>query len=259
MSVMKDFTIGAGGTSSNTAPSITTPPQSQTIATGSNAVFIVIAGGTAPLGYQWLFNGTNLSGANANVFTIYNVQFTNTGNYSVLVTNTIGSVTSSIAVLTVSNFPPVILAQPQNQTVNAGGSVTFAVSAGGSLPLNYQWLFNGTNNIGTNTNSYTLNNVQSTNAGNYSVLATNIGGSVTSAVAGLTVNSGTTGVVTTLAGWDVNAQSSFGPSPMPPTTNAPNLTGRKSLGWQWFRLHQLNRRCFSRRLRDFFHLGQRRL
>jgi endonuclease/exonuclease/phosphatase family metal-dependent hydrolase len=224
MAVMKDFTIGAGGTSSNTAPSITTPPQSQTIATGSNAVFIVTAGGTAPLGYQWLFNGTNLSGANANVFTIYNVQFTNTGNYSVLVTNTIGSVTSSIAVLTVSNFPPVILAQPQNQTVNAGGSVTFAVSAGGSLPLNYQWLFNGTNNIGTNTNSYTLNNVQSTNAGNYSVLATNIGGSVTSAVAGLTVNSGTTGVVTTLAGWDVNAQSSFGPSPMPPTTNAPNLT-----------------------------------
>ena len=224
MAVMKDFTIGTDGTSSNTAPSITTPPRSQTIATGSNAVFTVSAGGTAPLGYQWRFNGTNISGANATTFNINNVQFTDAGNYSILVTNTIGSVTSSIAVLTASNFPPVMLVPPQSQTVSVGSSATFIVSAGGSLPLNYQWFFNGTNFIGTNTNGCTLTNAQSTNAGNYSVVITNAGGSITSAVAVLTVNSGTTGIVTTLAGWDVNAQSGFGPSPMLPTTNAPSLT-----------------------------------
>ncbi len=224
MAVMKDFTIGTGGTGSNTAPSVIIPPQSQTIATGSNATFTVTASGSAPLGYQWRFNGTNLSGANASVFNLNNVQFTNAGNYSVLVTNTVDNVTSSIAILTVSNFPPVILAQPQSQTVNVGGSTMFTVNAGGSLPLNYQWLFKGTNSIGANTNVFTLNNAQSTNAGNYSVVITNIGGSITSAVAVLMVNTGTTGAVTSLAGWDVSGLSNYGPSPLPPTTNAPNLT-----------------------------------
>ncbi len=224
MAVVKDFTIGAGGTGSNGAPYIITPPQSRIIATGSNTVIAVTAGGTAPLGYQWLFAGANISGANADFFTINNVQFTNAGNYSVLVTNSIGSVTSSVAVLAVSNFPPVILAQPQSQTVNAGGSASFTVNAGGSLPLGYQWYFNGTNGLATGTNGYALSNVQSTNAGNYSVIISNAGGSLTSAVAVLTVNSGVTGTVTTLAGWDVSAQSGFGPSPMPPTVSEPNLT-----------------------------------
>jgi endonuclease/exonuclease/phosphatase family metal-dependent hydrolase len=226
MAVMKDFTITIGGTNApaTNAPSITTPPQSQTVATGSNAVFTAAAGGTAPLSYQWLFNGTNISGANTTMVTLTNVQFTNAGNYSILVTNLFGSVTSSIAALTVSNFPPVILAPPQGQTANAGGSATFTVNAGGSLPLAYQWLFNGTNNLGLNTNAVTLNNVQTNDAGNYSVVITNAGGGSTSAVAVLTVNTGTPGIVTTLAGWDVNALSGFGPSPMTPTTNAPNLT-----------------------------------
>ena len=224
MAIVKDFNIAAVGASSNTAPFIITPSRSQTVATGSNAVFTVTAGGTAPLGYQWRFDGTDLSDANASVFVVNNVQFTNAGNYSVVVTNLIGGVTSSVAVLTVSNFPPVILAPPQSQTVNAGGNATFTVNAGGSQPLDYQWLFNGTNHIGANANLFTLNNVQATNTGNYSVLVANAGGSITSVVAVLTVNTGAPGTVTTLAAWDVNPLSGFGPSPILPTANEPNLT-----------------------------------
>jgi hypothetical protein len=100
----------------------------------------------------------------------------------------------------------------------------FNVSAGGSLPLNYQWFFNGTNFIGINTNSFTLNNAQSTSAGNYWVVITNVSGSITSTMAVLTVNTGTTGTVTLLAGWDMSSLSNYGPSPLPATTSDPNLT-----------------------------------
>jgi hypothetical protein len=217
MAVVKDFLISVTATNSSTtnAPSITTPPQSQTVATGSNAVFTVTADGAAPLAYQWRFNGTNLSGANATTLTLTNVQSTNAGNYAVLVTNIAGSVTSSIAVLTVSNFPPVILTQPQGQTVNVGASATFTVTAGGSLPLSYSWRFNGTNSIGTNTNAYTLNSVQTTNAGNYSVVITNAGGSVTSAGAVLSIVS-TEPVV--MAQWNFNSSTPDGTTTTGTTT-----------------------------------------
>ena len=275
MAVIKDFTLGSGGMSSNAAPSIITSPRSQTIATGSNAVFTVTAAGTAPLAYQWRFAGTNISGASAGVFTINNVQLTNAGDYSALITNSVGSVTSSVAVLAVSNFPPVILAQPQSQTVNAGGSASFIVSAGGSLPLDYRWHFNDTNDLVANTNRYTLGNVQSSNAGNYSVIITNAGGSITSIVAALTVNSGVTGTVTMLAGWDVSAQSGFGPSPMPPTVSAPNLhiagltrssgitttptAAARAWGGNGFDSTSSARCDFGGRLRHLLHLGRRRL
>ena len=224
MAVMKDFTISLGGTSSNIAPSITTQPQSQAVSPGSNVTFTVVASGTTPFSYQWLFNGTNISAANTNFYTLANAQFTNAGNYSVIVTNIAGSITSSNAVLTVSNLPPSITTQPQSQTVNVGGSVTFTVVAGGTAPLSYQWLLGGTNIAGATTNSCTRTHVQTNDAGNYTVVVTNVAGCVTSVVATLTVNAGSSGTLTTLAGWDVSGQSGFGPSPMTPTTNAPNLT-----------------------------------
>jgi endonuclease/exonuclease/phosphatase family metal-dependent hydrolase len=224
MAVMKDFTISVGGTNSNIAPSITTQPQSQTVSPGSNVTFTVVASGTTPLNYQWLFNGTNIPGANINFYTLANAQFTNAGNYFVIVTNIAGSITSSNAVLTVSNFPPSITTQPQSQTVNVGGNVTFTVVASGTAPLSYQWLLGSTNIPGATTNSCTRTNVQTNDAGNFTVVVTNIAGSVTSAVATLTVNAGSSGTLTMLAGWDVSGQSNFGTSPMSPTTNAPNLT-----------------------------------
>lgn len=81
------------------SPSITTQPQSQVVAMGSNATFSVVATGTAPLAYQWRFYGTNLAGATNAFFTRTNVQPVHLGNYLVVVTNVAGSVTSSAATL----------------------------------------------------------------------------------------------------------------------------------------------------------------
>jgi hypothetical protein len=86
---------------------------------------------------------------------------------------------------------PAIQTQPQSQTVTAGNSVQFSVTASARPGLTYQWQFNGTAISGATSSSYSLSNAQSGNAGNYSVVVSNILGSVTSSVATLTVNAAT--------------------------------------------------------------------
>jgi hypothetical protein len=87
---------------------------------------------------------------------------------------------------------PSITSQPTNQIVTAGQNATFTVGASGNAPFSYQWWFNATNALARATNvSLTITNAQSTNAGNYSVVVTDSIGSVTSAVATLTVSAGT--------------------------------------------------------------------
>jgi hypothetical protein len=105
----------------------------------------------------------------------------------VIVTNVAGSVTSSNAVLTVTNVPPTITVQPTNQTVALGTTVTLAVTATGTAPLSYQWQ-DGTNLVnGATNNILTIANAQLTNSGTYTVIVDNPGGSVTSSNAVLSV------------------------------------------------------------------------
>src|SRR5262249_11734422 len=112
----------------------------------------------------------------------------NAGFYSVRVTNSAGSVTSVFASLTVL-VPPAITNQPTNITVTAAQNATFTVGASGTAPLSYQWFFNTNTTLAQGTNAtLTLHNLQSTNAGMYSVRVTNSAGSVTSLFASLTVN-----------------------------------------------------------------------
>ncbi|MEI2725305.1 MAG: LamG-like jellyroll fold domain-containing protein [Verrucomicrobiota bacterium] len=101
------YTAGAVGKCANSfAPNILSEPASQTVAVGADATFSVTAGGTAPLSYQWQFNGTNLAGATASSFTRTNVQLGDAGDYAVMVSNSVGTITSSNAVLTVNPPPP---------------------------------------------------------------------------------------------------------------------------------------------------------
>jgi uncharacterized repeat protein (TIGR02543 family) len=177
-------------------PTITSQPASQTVNPGASAIFSVVASGATPLSYQWRFNGVNISGATSSSYTKSNVQATNAGNYSVVVNNAYGSATSANAVLTV-NTPPVITAQPQSQTVIAGSSATFTVTATGSTPLAYQWRLNGTNLPGATSSICTRVNAQPADAGAFTVVVTNVLGSVTSSPAGLTVNCTVVANVTT--------------------------------------------------------------
>jgi hypothetical protein len=99
-------------------PVITGEPASQIVATGTNATFAVIATGTPPLGYQWLFNGANLAnggqfnGVNAASLYVSVVQASNVGNYSVVVSNFAGSVTSLVATLSLNGVPNCLTPPP---------------------------------------------------------------------------------------------------------------------------------------------------
>ena len=100
------YLAGSGGKCLSSSPVIVSQPTNQTVNVGGTAIFSVTASGTPPLIYQWNFNGTNIAGMTNPSLTLTNVQFSQAGNYSVLVTNAFGSALSSNAVLTVNPPPP---------------------------------------------------------------------------------------------------------------------------------------------------------
>jgi hypothetical protein len=170
----------------NIPPGITTQPQSQVVAQSQNASFSVLANGSAPFSYQWNFNGTVMSGDTNAWLTLTNVQTTQAGSYTVVVVNPAGSVTSQVAALTV-NIPPGITTQPQSQVVAQSQNASFSIVANGSAPFSYQWNFNDTTVSAATNATLTLTNILTTQAGSYMVVVTNNAGSITSAVATLTV------------------------------------------------------------------------
>jgi hypothetical protein len=104
-----------------TTPYIAQQPQSQILPTGSTATFTVYPAGTNAVSYQWQFNGTDITGATSSDFTITNAAPENAGNYSVLLSNSVGSCRSSSAVLSVSTPPP-LAAEPFASAVESGGT-----------------------------------------------------------------------------------------------------------------------------------------
>ncbi|MEI7939736.1 MAG: C10 family peptidase, partial [Verrucomicrobiota bacterium] len=114
----------------NLPPVITSQPQSQTVAVGGTATFTVSATGTPPLSYQWRKDSVSLFGATGTSLALNNVQTNDAGGYNVVVTNGGGSVTSQVAVLTVSALPP---QRSVFRQVSAGYFHTVAVKTDGTL------------------------------------------------------------------------------------------------------------------------------
>jgi len=168
-------------------PLITTQPFSQTVFAGSEVTFTVGAVGSLPFSWQWQFNGVAIPGARNSILTLAPVTTNQAGGYSVVVANALGSVTSQVSVLTVTNSAPWIAAQPLNLVAYAGSHATFTVGAAGSLPFSWQWQFNGTAIPNATNSSLTLTAVTTNQAGLYSVIVSNALGSITSAQASLTV------------------------------------------------------------------------
>ena len=176
-------------TVSATAPTITSQPPDQTARSGQTATFTVTAAGTGPLSYQWLKNGAAIAGATAASYTTPAVSSADNGaGFAVTVKNSVSSITSRTAKLTVSATAPAITTQPQDQSVASGQSATFTVVADGSAPLTYQWQKNGAAIAGATGASYTTPAVSSAeNQAGFAVTVKNSAGSITSRVARLTV------------------------------------------------------------------------
>jgi Immunoglobulin I-set domain/NHL repeat len=172
------------------APAISQHPQSQTVNDGQRASFAVTATGTSPLAYQWRRNGVDIAGATQSTYDIEVTSLADdTAQYSVVVSNSAGSVTSNASALTIVAIAPGVATQPLAQTVLAGASATFSVIARGSQPLQYQWRMNGVAIAGANSYSYTTNASGLGDSGAlFDVMVSNTVGSVVSAGALLTVS-----------------------------------------------------------------------
>jgi RHS repeat-associated protein len=164
-------------------PVITGQPQSTTNALGTVAQFMAVVPGPSPMGYQWQFDGNNLSdngrifGSQSNVLTVSNLNVGDTGGYSLVITNVMGATNTTTALLTVVP-PPTISSLTPCQTILEGTNAVFTVVVNSLTPANYQWQFNVTNIAKATNSTLTLSAVQSTNDGNYSVTVSNMAGTV---------------------------------------------------------------------------------
>jgi hypothetical protein len=171
------------------APVITKQPVSQIVNAGQSVNFSVTAiGNPAPI-YQWKKYGTTITGATDSTYSIASTSLSDSGNYTVTVSNTQGSVNSSPAYLTIMPLTaPVIIAQPTSKTINAGQSVSFSVTTTGNPAPTYQWKKDGLPITDATANTYTIASAMVSDTGNYTVEVMNSVNTVTSNQAHLTVN-----------------------------------------------------------------------
>jgi hypothetical protein len=204
-------------------PYVTTPPANQLGVLGGSVTFSVNVGGASPRAYQWRKAGAVIATATNSSYVKSGIVGGDAVNYDVIITNSYGSVTSSVAALTIGTGP-VITNQPASlTTVGTFQTVNLSVGASGTA-LTYQWRFN-TNALGFQTSStLTIPSVGLGQAGNYDVIVANNIGSVTSSVAVVVI--GATPVIT-------NTPISLAANPGGFALFSVGATGAAPLTYQW--------------------------
>lgn len=168
---------------------ILSQPESRSTFVGGTVSFSISAQGGLPIHYAWLFNGSPVPDATNSILILTNLSLADAGTYSVVVSNSVSSVTSSNALLAVEPMPqaPVIAVQPGGDTAPAGYSFVLGVVALGTPPIDYQWMLNGVEVPGGTNRALFFPSVQSSNAGSYTVRVRNDAGSALSLPATLDV------------------------------------------------------------------------
>jgi hypothetical protein len=186
-------------TSTNATLTVTTPPMITAQPMAPPAVngfttfaLSVTASGSAPFSYQWMLNGVPITGATGSQYIVLSANASYTGNYTVLVTNAGGNVTSAGALINVE-MSPAINIQPKGPAVKNGSPATMFVSAYGVQPLKYQWYKNGRKVVnggrisGALTSALSIARCSMADVGKYDVVITNALGTVTSTTVTLTI------------------------------------------------------------------------
>ncbi|MEY2409363.1 MAG: hypothetical protein QOF48_2033 [Verrucomicrobiota bacterium] len=173
-------------------PVILIPPIGQTNALGGTATYTVHCSGSVPMTFIWRRGSTpvatNVLFTTNDTFTLTNLQFSDSNTFRLIITNSGSISVNGTNVTFVNAVWPVtaITTQPTNRTVDVGGATSFSVGAS-SFNLSYQWRRNGVNLPDATNATLNLTNIQGSQTGGYSVLVTNVVGSVLSQTAILTL------------------------------------------------------------------------
>ena len=223
-------------------PFITSQPAAIDVITNQNASMSVAANSIFPLSYQWQVNGVNvtpsanLSGATNNTLSFINTLTSQDGNYTGIVSNLYGAVTSQVANAFISLVPvlPSLTNKVEYLTAYVGNNQTFSVSPQGTPPFEYQWYFgntqlqNGGKYAGSTNSSLTISNLQQTDSGSYSIAISNQAGGITDLLAVLTV-------VYQPPAIPINEPASVGTlEGQTVTLSVPNVIGTAPLSYQWY-------------------------
>jgi hypothetical protein len=190
---------GSAGTTFTTVAAATIPTlpagfraASLNVIPGGRFVIPIPVTGTGPFTYQWFRNGVSIAGATANPYVLPSVAAANAGTYTVRVTSPGGTQTFTAGTLTVppnANAPQIVL-QPFDKIVAPGDTFALAASAVGN-GLTYQWLRNGAtiSAAAGGTGPILLRqNVDTSDAGEYSLRVTGGGSTVSTTAATVTLN-----------------------------------------------------------------------
>ncbi len=172
------------------APTIIRQPRPRAVSPGETASLRVEALGWPPPAFQWSLNGTNLAHATEARLTLTNCGPEQVGEYCVVVSNPAGVITSAVVrVAGRWSQPPNLIAHPRALVRPVGETAVFAITAVSTNELSYCWLLNGVPVADAPSTNATLllTNLAARQAGDYSAIASNAFGVVTSAVARLTV------------------------------------------------------------------------
>jgi hypothetical protein len=193
-----DFFIGTDSSPAVPAPTVSTQPADQSVASGGSVTFTVgvTYGGsaTAPANVGWIwhangleenFDGVNHVLGSDGSLTINNAGAADAGTYYVSVITASGATSSHMVTLTVTGSTPVFSEQPSPVTVASGSTAVFSVAASGGP--SYQWYQNGVAIPSGTGSTLVINDATSANAGSYTCKATNPGGTATSNPATLAV------------------------------------------------------------------------
>lgn len=175
------FTVNFGITGSVNPPQITSPPTDTTATEGDSVTLTVIATGEA-LSYQWLHDASPVAGATATALTLNPVRLSDQGQYTVTVSNTGGSVTTTPVTLTVNPalVATRITAPPTGAVLHPGEPLSLSVAAEGTAPLAYVWKRDGATIPGANDATFNLATTSEADAGEYLVEVSGPGGTATS-------------------------------------------------------------------------------
>ena len=157
--------------------SIVAQPQPVQIREGQPHELSVLASGTEPMTYQWYKDGAVVDGATASALQIVDAGISDAGDYSLVVGNIVGNVTSALATVEVL-LPPSVGDLDALKEVDPGSTVTLTAPVSGFGTFNYQWLKNGINISGGTEQTLVLTNVTLADSGSYSLNVGSEGGAL---------------------------------------------------------------------------------